>query len=118
MRTHGTDAGNSDGRQILSHDPSHDRPLPNMSTALLPPKPLETDMASGSSWRFTSPLSQSTPGLSMGSASRSVGSNAPERTAMIVIAASNAPAAPRQCPKYDFVEDTGMGRLRPRKAVS
>jgi hypothetical protein len=88
-----------------------------MSTVLLPPKPLETDMASGSGWRFTSPLSQSTPGLSMGSVSRSVGSSAPARTAMIVTAASRAPAAPRQCPKYDLVEDTGMGWLRPRKAA-
>ncbi len=89
-----------------------------MSTVLLPPKPLEADIASGSGWRFTSPRSQSTPGLSMGSVSRSVGSSAPERMAMIVMAASKAPAAPRQCPKYDFAEDTGMGWFRPRKAVS
>ena len=38
-----------------------------MSTVLLPPNPLEADMASGSACRFTSPRSQLTPGLSMGS---------------------------------------------------
>src|SRR5580692_2641255 len=90
--THGTDPG--DRRQIRIHER-----LPNMSAVLLPPNPAETDMASGSTSRRTFPRSHSTPGLSIGSVSRSVGSNAPQRTAMIVIAASNAPAAPRQCPK-------------------
>src|SRR5580658_7981803 len=93
IRTHRTDPGNR--RQIRTHDrpppnsPSPN-PLANMSAELLPPNPAETDMASGSASRRTSPRSHSTLGLSMGSVSRSVGSSAPERTAVIVIAASNA----------------------------
>ena len=58
-----------------------------MSAALLPPNPAETDIASGTSWQRTFPLSQSTLGLSIGSVSRSVGNSTPQRTAMIAMIA-------------------------------
>src|SRR5579863_5631181 len=117
IRTHRTDTRN--GSQVRSHEGPLPNPLlPNMSAVLLPPNPAETDIASGSGWCRTPPRSQFTLGLSMGSVSRSVGSSAPRRTAIIVMTASSAPAAPRQCPKYDFVEETGTGWLRPLKAAS
>ena len=85
-RTVGTDRTDTrNGCQISSHARSLPNPLPNalpnMSAVLLPPNPAETDMASGNASRSTSPCSQFTLRLSMGSVSRSVGSSTPQRTA-------------------------------------
>src|ERR1035437_3596300 len=97
--THGTDTGNSNGDTNARRIRRHARTLPNMRTVLLPPNPADADSASGRGWRRTAPRSQFTPGLSMASVRRRVGNSASQRMAVIVIAASNAPAAPRQCPK-------------------
>ena len=90
---------------------SHEGALSNMSTVLLPPKPLEADMARGSGWRLTSPLSQSTPGLSMGLVSRSVGSSAPARMAMIVMAASERTGRAQAVSEIRFCRRHGNGKV-------